>query len=282
MMRRTMMSNFNTHFAERILEFKADARKAFDTICSTYQFTEKEVLLEDWQNSFQITFENQFLQLFIEGLGWGAYISVSIKLHDGTPRVGLWQLCKDLPESLQHGNQTDQMYATAAYLLEYHANVLHGDVAIVQEAAIRIAEEEAQAKEAAQKKKAEAMNQKLKEGYTLITNPNGNDEPIFKKPRPLLGTLQNALQQYPNAKHVKVEEGMFGTDNSKACLTKWFFDVGDKVKAQEILCEVETEKVVLEIPTLYWGTLVWLLPEGELIQSAQTVALIDERPHHGL
>ena len=61
-----------------------------------------------------------------------------------------------------------------------------------------------------------------------------------------------------------------------AKLLAWNFRAGDRVERGEVLLELETDKVVLEVPAPQSGTLTEIvLPEGETALSEQLIARID-------
>ena len=61
-------------------------------------------------------------------------------------------------------------------------------------------------------------------------------------------------------------------------LAKWFKKVGDTVKEGEILAEIETDKVVLEVVAPFDGLISKVLkPAGEIVLSAELIAEFEER-----
>ena len=63
---------------------------------------------------------------------------------------------------------------------------------------------------------------------------------------------------------------------AEATLLQWKKKVGDSVAADEILIEVETDKVVLEVPAPAAGVLVELVaPDGATVAAEQLIARID-------
>ena len=61
-----------------------------------------------------------------------------------------------------------------------------------------------------------------------------------------------------------------------ATLLAWNFRAGDRVERGDVLIELETDKVVLEVPAPQSGTLAEIvLPEGETGLSEQIIARID-------
>ena len=76
---------------------------------------------------------------------------------------------------------------------------------------------------------------------------------------------------------VEVLLPQWGMGMSEGTITTWLKAVGDTVKEDEALAEVEAEKVeeTLEAPAA--GTLVEILvPEGETVEVRTAVAVIDD------
>ena len=76
---------------------------------------------------------------------------------------------------------------------------------------------------------------------------------------------------------VEVLLPQWGMGMSEGTITTWLKAVGDTVKEDEALAEVEAEKVeeTLEAPAA--GTLVEILvPEGETVEVRSAVAVIDD------
>jgi pyruvate dehydrogenase E2 component (dihydrolipoamide acetyltransferase) len=60
-------------------------------------------------------------------------------------------------------------------------------------------------------------------------------------------------------------------------IVRWLVKVGDQVTTDDLLCEVETEKAVIEVPVPYDGTVVSLAcEEGETIPVGSVLAVFDE------
>jgi len=59
-----------------------------------------------------------------------------------------------------------------------------------------------------------------------------------------------------------------GESVSEATVATWFKKVGDAVAADEMLCELETDKVTVEVPAPSAGTLAEIVaPEGTTVGS---------------
>ena len=66
-----------------------------------------------------------------------------------------------------------------------------------------------------------------------------------------------------------------GESVSEATVATWFKKVGDTVAADEMLCELETDKVSVEVPAPAAGTLTEIIAgEGETVQAAGKLAVI--------
>ena len=66
-----------------------------------------------------------------------------------------------------------------------------------------------------------------------------------------------------------------GESVTEATVSSWFKTVGDTVSADEMLCELETDKVSVEVPAPAAGTLTEILAgEGETVQAGGKLALM--------
>ncbi|MET4129181.1 2-oxoglutarate dehydrogenase complex dihydrolipoyllysine-residue succinyltransferase [Roseovarius sp. MBR-6] len=66
-----------------------------------------------------------------------------------------------------------------------------------------------------------------------------------------------------------------GESVTEATVSTWFKKVGDRVEADEMLCELETDKVSVEVPAPASGTLTEILAgEGETVQAGGKLALM--------
>ena len=69
-----------------------------------------------------------------------------------------------------------------------------------------------------------------------------------------------------------------GESVSEATVATWFKKVGDAVKVDEMLCELETDKVTLEVPATAAGVLAEIVAEeGETVGVDALLATIDEK-----
>ncbi|WBU52294.1 2-oxoglutarate dehydrogenase complex dihydrolipoyllysine-residue succinyltransferase [Paracoccus sp. SCSIO 75233] len=68
-----------------------------------------------------------------------------------------------------------------------------------------------------------------------------------------------------------------GESVTEATVATWFKQPGDTVQADEMLCELETDKVTVEVPAPVGGTLAEIVaPEGETVGVDALLAQIDE------
>jgi 2-oxoglutarate dehydrogenase E2 component (dihydrolipoamide succinyltransferase) len=68
-----------------------------------------------------------------------------------------------------------------------------------------------------------------------------------------------------------------GESVSEATVSTWFKKVGDAVKQDEMLCELETDKVSVEVPSPVSGVLTEILaPEGATVGASARLAIVSE------
>jgi 2-oxoglutarate dehydrogenase E2 component (dihydrolipoamide succinyltransferase) len=68
-----------------------------------------------------------------------------------------------------------------------------------------------------------------------------------------------------------------GESVSEATVSTWFKKVGDSVKQDEMLCELETDKVSVEVPSPVSGILAEILaPEGATVGATARLAIVTE------
>ena len=73
---------------------------------------------------------------------------------------------------------------------------------------------------------------------------------------------------------VIVPEGLLeGADPGS--VANWFFDEGSTVRADDLLCEIMTEKVANEIRAPVGGILRILAPTETIVKSGDTLAVIE-------
>ncbi len=74
-----------------------------------------------------------------------------------------------------------------------------------------------------------------------------------------------------------------GESVSEATVSTWFKKPGDKVEADEMLCELETDKVSVEVPSPGAGTLSEILAaEGETVQAGGKLAVLSSGSDAGV
>ncbi|MDB6103988.1 MAG: 2-oxoglutarate dehydrogenase, component, dihydrolipoamide succinyltransferase, partial [Gammaproteobacteria bacterium] len=67
-----------------------------------------------------------------------------------------------------------------------------------------------------------------------------------------------------------------GETVAEGTIAAWHKKEGDKVTIDELLLEIETDKVATEVPSLVAGTLLKILVgEGETVRVGTTLAIID-------
>ena len=68
-----------------------------------------------------------------------------------------------------------------------------------------------------------------------------------------------------------------GESVSEATIATWFKKAGDRVAADEMLCELETDKVTVEVPAPVAGILAEIIvPEGSTVGVNALLAMITE------
>src|SRR3954465_10064200 len=70
-----------------------------------------------------------------------------------------------------------------------------------------------------------------------------------------------------------------GETVTEGTITKWFKQVGDEVKEDEVLFEVSTDKVDSEVPSPTAGYIAEIrVPEGETVDVGAVLAVISDGP----
>src|SRR5687767_14284731 len=70
-----------------------------------------------------------------------------------------------------------------------------------------------------------------------------------------------------------------GETVTEGTITKWFKQVGDEVKEDEVLFEVSTDKVDSEVPSPSAGYIAEIrVPEGETVDVGAVLAVISDAP----
>ncbi|WP_126974943.1 2-oxoglutarate dehydrogenase complex dihydrolipoyllysine-residue succinyltransferase [Frigidibacter oleivorans] len=81
---------------------------------------------------------------------------------------------------------------------------------------------------------------------------------------------------------IEVRVPTLGESVTEATVATWFKKVGDHVAADEMLCELETDKVTVEVPAPVAGTLAEIvIPEGETVGVNALLAQIAETGNAG-
>ncbi len=269
-----MQSYYRQH-ADSIAHFKTEARKAFAEICETYGLQERTSRLRNYENHFQIVFSNRRLKIRAEGINWGMNAAVFLRTNR---KNGVWfsishLLQERVPDAPVIGSQTEQLYGYAQYLQIKAADILAGGCSFFDKLEAKFQKE----KEEAEKTKQTEIVKKLAEGYTQIENAYG--EPILRKPRPKWPVYEAAREQFSEATEVILTDVLETQPGGAlqlhtAIITKWYADVGETVQQHENLCTLTTDKVELDIPSPVSGKLVWLLPEGTMVEEKYVIAII--------
>lgn len=90
------------------------------------------------------------------------------------------------------------------------------------------------------------------------------------------GTLQEG-QKDMSGKSVDVMVPSLGESVTEATVATWFKKVGDSVAVDEMLCELETDKVSVEVPSPVAGVLAEILAdEGATVDAKARLAIITE------
>jgi len=64
---------------------------------------------------------------------------------------------------------------------------------------------------------------------------------------------------------------------SDAVIASWYKQVGDRIEADEVLVDLETDKVILEVPSVKQGVVTEILfSAGDTVTAGQLLAVIDE------
>ena len=119
-----------------------------------------------------------------------------------------------------------------------------------------------------------------KEGETvgvdalLATVSEGGAKPA---PAPAAKEKAEAAPARPSGAAVDVMVPALGESVSEATVSTWFKKVGDAVAADEMLCELETDKVSVEVPSPAAGTLSEIVAaEGATVAAGGKLAVIAE------
>ncbi|MBN2423524.1 MAG: 2-oxoglutarate dehydrogenase complex dihydrolipoyllysine-residue succinyltransferase [Calditrichaceae bacterium] len=75
---------------------------------------------------------------------------------------------------------------------------------------------------------------------------------------------------------IEVKVPALGESISEATIGQWLKADGDMVEADEIICEIESEKATLELPAEETGVLSILAPQGETVSIGAVIARIEQ------
>ncbi|MCS3800621.1 biotin/lipoyl-containing protein [Niastella sp. OAS944] len=256
--------------AENLSHFKAETRKAFATICNNFGFQEETTPLSDTANLFQLTFSNSKIRIIVEGINWGMNATVHIGINEsGAALYSIHRLLKERkPEEPVTGSQVDQLYGYAQYLLTNAADIFQGDTHFLDKLeAIR-----KQEKEDAMKIIEVENARKLAEGYIKIETSYGDT--IWRKPRPSLSPFKITKDKFPNCIEVIFNESDLLSGGAPTIITEWKAELDSTVINGDVICEVSTDKVSMEVIAPQTGQLVWLLEEGIALHASPCIALI--------
>lgn len=258
--------------ADALHHFKNEARKAFAAICRDFGLQEENVILADTDNLFQVTFSNSKIRIVVEGINWGMNTDVYLGINArGSHLYSILQLIKERKPGIPvAGNQIEQLYGYSQYLMTYAADILQGETTFFSQRDAVIKQEKENAWRAMQTESA----RKLSEGYIKIDTSFG--ESIWRKPRPLLSTYSSMKDKFPRSVEVVLNEGeIVSYGQIEAIINDWKIELNEIVTKGEIICEITTEKVSVEIVAPQTGRLVWLLEEGIAIKLSTCIALLD-------
>ncbi|WP_298498126.1 2-oxoglutarate dehydrogenase complex dihydrolipoyllysine-residue succinyltransferase [uncultured Maritimibacter sp.] len=109
----------------------------------------------------------------------------------------------------------------------------------------------------------DALLATINEGGSAAAKPAAKEEPKAEAPASSGGDS------------VKIMVPALGESVSEATVSTWFKKVGDTVSADEMLCELETDKVSVEVPAPAAGTITEILAgEGETVAAGAQLGVI--------
>ncbi|MEM6375069.1 MAG: biotin/lipoyl-containing protein, partial [Pseudomonadota bacterium] len=116
----------------------------------------------------------------------------------------------------------------------------------------------------------DALLAMINEGASASAAPAAS--PTAKTPAAKSETNGAAIQAEAS---VDVMVPTLGESVTEATVSAWFKSVGDTVEADEMLCELETDKVSVEVPAPAAGTLTEILAkEGETVEAGGKLAVM--------
>lgn len=98
-------------------------------------------------------------------------------------------------------------------------------------------------------------------------------------PKPLVSPPPAAKNEAPKASTgaVDVMVPALGESVTEATVSSWYKSVGDNVAADEMLCELETDKVAVEVPSPASGVLTEILaPAGATVSNTARLAVVSD------
>ena len=105
----------------------------------------------------------------------------------------------------------------------------------------------------------------------------GQAGPEEVTPRKGAETAPNAGEGKMSGKNTDVMVPTLGESVTEATVSTWFKKVGDAVAVDEMLCELETDKVSVEVPAPVAGVLAEIIaPEGATVAARGRLAVIAE------
>ncbi|MEL7184642.1 MAG: biotin/lipoyl-containing protein, partial [Pseudomonadota bacterium] len=109
----------------------------------------------------------------------------------------------------------------------------------------------------------------------LLANISEGGEAAPSKPAPKAEEAAPAAAEAPSGDSVDVMVPTLGESVTEATVSTWFKAVGDSVAQDEMLCELETDKVSVEVPAPAAGVLAEITaPEGTTVDASAKLAVI--------
>ncbi len=130
----------------------------------------------------------------------------------------------------------------------------------------------------------EGAGAKPKEGESAKTEDKpAKKEPAKEEKSKAEPAKQTEKSTGKGAGSINVMVPTLGESVSEATVSTWFKKVGDKVEADEMLCELETDKVSVEVPSPGAGTLSEILAnEGDTVQAGGKLAILSSGSDAGV
>ncbi|CAM3178624.1 2-oxoglutarate dehydrogenase complex dihydrolipoyllysine-residue succinyltransferase [Paracoccus nototheniae] len=122
----------------------------------------------------------------------------------------------------------------------------------------------------------DALLAQITEGGEAAAPAPKADKPA-EKPKAEAAAKQTEEQTKMSGKSVDVMVPALGESVTEATVATWFKKPGDRVEADEMLCELETDKVSVEVPAPAAGVLAEILAEeGATVDAKARLAIITE------